>query len=379
MEPFKNLYSEDTSKTIATALKGVWPDFNRRRFLNNIGNALQPLELKARMQLLADRIETELPPDPEITFPLLIQALAKDETSSEGLSGFSVWPLTEIIARRGLNHFNLSMFALSEMTSRFTAEFAIRPFLREFPNRTLAQLEEWTQHPNEHIRRLVSEGSRPLLPWGERLTAIRDNPKLTQPLLEKLKDDPSEYVRRSIANHLNDHSKGHPEYVLDIIRKWLREVNGNESSLTAQNRLRLARHATRTLLKSGHARALKIHGYAPPTAVELIDWCIHPKAIQIGTALHYRLNIRNRSDTPAKILFDYAIHHQKANGTHSPKVFRGRERKLQPGEVWSIEGKHPIRPVTTRKYYPGIQHFEPRINGKAFPRQAFTLLIGTSS
>jgi 3-methyladenine DNA glycosylase AlkC len=367
MEPFKNEFSHAKARRIGEALKRAHPVFPMARFNKGLESALEPLELKQRMQLIADRIEACLPEDPRLMFPVLTGALAADASDSSGLRGFLVWPLTEIVARRGLPHFDESMVALHGMTKRFTAEFAIRPFLREHRQRTLKQLRVWCGDPDEHVRRLVSEGSRPLLPWGGNLTELLEPPHPTLALLEKLHRDPSDYVRLSVSNHLNDFSKHHPSLVIATLSRW-RGANPDDPRLE-----KLARHACRTLLKAGHAEALEFHGYGAAKSLQL-DLCeLAQTKVKTGGSLDYGLIIRNASKRPVKVMFDYAIHHRKANGSLGPKVFKGRVRELAPGESWEITGRHSFKPVTTRVYHPGIHRFEPRINGKAFPGTEFVL------
>jgi 3-methyladenine DNA glycosylase AlkC len=367
MEPFKNEFSHAKARRIGEALKRAHPAFPMARFNKGLESALEPLELKQRMHLIADRIESVLPAHPPEMFSILVKSLAMDECDTRGLRGFLVWPLTEIVARRGLPHFEESMAALREMTKRFTAEFAIRPFLREHRQRTLKQLRAWCGDPDEHVRRLVSEGSRPLLPWGGNLTELLEPPHPTLALLEKLHRDPSDYVRLSVSNHLNDFSKHHPALVIDTLTRW-RDANPDDPRLA-----KLARHACRTLLKAGHAEALEFHGYGAAKSLQL-DVCeLAQDQVKTGGSLGYRMILRNASKRPLKVMFDYAIHHRKANGSLSPKVFKGRVRELAPGEVWEITGSHSFKPVTTRVYHPGIHRFEPRINGKAFPGREFVL------
>ncbi|MEI6178071.1 MAG: DNA alkylation repair protein, partial [Verrucomicrobiota bacterium] len=192
MEPFKNEFSFAKARRIAESLKRVHPQFSMVKFSRGLEDALLPLELKQRMHLLADRIEGCLPAHPPEMFGILVKTLAMDESNSHGLRGFLVWPLTEVVARRGMDHFEDAMNALREMTRRFSAEFAIRPFLRARRARTLKQLHAWCLHPDEHVRRLVSEGSRPLLPWGGNLPELLDAPHPTLALLDKLHRDPSD-------------------------------------------------------------------------------------------------------------------------------------------------------------------------------------------
>jgi 3-methyladenine DNA glycosylase AlkC len=369
MEPFKNAFSYPNARRIAECLKRAHPAFSLPRFSKGLEEALEPLELKARMHLIADRIEGGLPAHPPVLFPILVKTLAEDEADTRGLRGFLVWPLTEIVARRGLGHFSESMAALCEMTKRFTGEFAIRPFLRHDRELVLKQLHAWCAHPDEHVRRLVSEGSRPLLPWGGNLPDLLEPPHPTLGLLEKLHRDPSDYVRLSVSNHLNDFSKHHPSLVIETLARW-RDANPDDARLE-----KLARHACRTLLKAGHPGALELHGYGSAKALALEISEIRKPSVKLGGHLEYRLVIRNTLRRPVKVMFDYAILHRKANGTLSPKVFKGRVRDLAPGELWEITGRHPLKPVTTRVYHGGVHGFEPRLNGRAFPAMDFLLRV----
>jgi 3-methyladenine DNA glycosylase AlkC len=364
----KNSFSAENARRIAIQLRRVHPVFSVPAFCDGLENALRPLELKQRMQLIADRIEANLPTDPPRLFALLVASLVKDESDAEGLRGFAVWPLTEIVARRGLDHFDEAMTALRAMTRCFTAEFASRPFLLHQPQRTLRQLKKWCRDPDENVRRLVSEGSRPLLPWGERLPQIMANPSLTLPLLELLHHDESAFVRLSVSNHLNDFSKVHPDLVIDTLVKW-RSAKAADAHFD-----KLARHACRTLIKQGHPRALALQGFGAADALEITPPVITP-TVKLGGHLDYRFTIRNTSSQPQRVLFDYAIWHRKANGSLTAKVFKGSIKELAADESWDIQGRHPLKPITTRTYYPGVHGFEPRLNGKAFPTHDFLLKI----
>lgn len=367
MEPFKNQFSYLNACRIAESLEQIYPAFSMPKFCKGLEDALEPLELKQRMQLLADRIEAGLPTHPPELFSILVKTLADDEADNHGLRNFLVWPLTEIVARRGQDHFEPAMHALSEMTNRFTAEWAIRPFLRTHRERTLAHLLKWCAHPDEHVRRLVSEGSRPLLPWGERLPDLLNSPFPTLVLLDRLYQDPSDYVRLSVSNHLNDFSKHHPELVLETLTRWRKNAQGNPQFE------KLARHACRTLIKNGHAGALAFHGFGNAKSLGLDAVELKNPTLRIGDRLSYRLMVKNLSNSPQRVLFDYAILHQKANGQRTPKVFKGRTRELTAGEIWEIEGQHSFKIVTTRVYHPGDHGFEVRLNGKAFPSVEFML------
>ncbi|MFZ9936300.1 MAG: DNA alkylation repair protein [Luteolibacter sp.] len=364
MEPLKNELSAAKVRTIGSAIRRVHPGFPMDRYQRGLEDALEPLELKQRVRFIAERIGTCLPEDPKTMFPILTGALAVDD-----MRGFLVWPLTEVVARRGLGHFVESMRALREMTCRFTAEFAIRPFLRAMPEKTLRQLHQWCDDPDHHVRRLVSEGSRPFLPWGGNLTELLDPPHPTLGLLEKLHRDPSDYVRLSVSNHLNDISKRHPELVVGTLARWRKSAPRN------RHWEKLARHASRTLIKQGHPAALDLHGFGAARLLEVVSLKLGCKTVKLGEFLDYELVIRNLGRGEVRVLFDYAIHHRKANGSLSPKVFKGRVKPLAAGGTWHVRGSHPIKPVTTRVYHSGIHLFEPRINGMAREVREFKLVL----
>jgi 3-methyladenine DNA glycosylase AlkC len=367
MVPFKEHFSYAKARSIAAEIRCAHPGFDIKAFTRGLEKKLAPLELKQRMHAVADHIEAALPLDAPELFAVLLQALAGN--GEHGLKGFAVWPLTEIVARRGLGHFAESMDALEQMTQRFTAEFAIRPFIRHHREKTLRQLHRWCKHPNEHVRRLVSEGSRPFLPWGGNLPELLESPYQTLDLLEKLHRDSSDYVRLSVANHLNDFSKGNAKLVIETLKRW-RKALPHDPQLE-----KLSRHACRTLLKNGHPAALKLHGYGSADSLEIESFNLHGNSICVGEKIAYQLVIHNKSRQSLRVMFDYAIHHRKAKGTLTPKVFKGRVKELAAGERWEISGTHSFRQVTTRVYHAGKHQFEPRLNGRAFRAQKFVLEI----
>lgn len=349
----KNLYSEETAVVIARAMRGAWKPFPEKKFLRGIGAELAPLELKARMALLADRLEASLPDKVPELFRILTDSLPAVGSEPMGWRGFLVWPLTEIVSRRGLPYFEESMTALREMTIRFTSEFAIRRFLREDPERVLARFHEWCADPNEHVRRFVSEGTRPYLPWGGNLPEFARAPYPTLPLLEKIHADESDYVRLSVANHLNDLSKQSPEVVLETLARW---------GMASTHAQRLARHACRTLLKNGHTGALRLHGYGA-TRWEVAEFSLSSATVPLGGALAFSFVVRNPGKKPTALMFDYAVHYRKADGSLRAKVFKGATRQLAAGESRKIEARHVFREMTTRKHHPGGHKIELLLNG----------------
>jgi 3-methyladenine DNA glycosylase AlkC len=312
-------------------------------------------------------MRAHLAPEYAAALDHLLDALPPPLDGCEQVSlGWEYWCFCQFVQDHGRHDFDRSMPALREMTRRFSAEFAVRPFIARYPERSMALLRAWAQDADPHVRRLASEGSRPRLPWGERLTALQADPGPALPILEALKDDPEEYVRRSVANHLNDLSKDHPEAVVAIAGRWLDGAS--------RDRQRLVRHALRTLIKRGHPGALAALGYGPArVALEALE--VSPTAAALGGKVQLTLRLRSTADAAQTLLIDYAVHHVKADGSRSPKVFKWTARSLPAGGALTLTRWHSLKRVTTRRYYPGLHLVEVQINGRSMGRAEFTLSV----
>jgi 3-methyladenine DNA glycosylase AlkC len=321
---------------------------------------------------IADALEATLPDDFDRAAGLIESALAPAATSDDlgfqttdaGLAGWIGWPLGEFIARRGQAMPDRGLQALHALTQRFTGEFAIRPFLVNHFTHTLGTLARWQHDPSAHVRRLVSEGSRPRLPWGLQIKSLIADPRPTLPLLLTLQDDRSEYVRRSVANHLNDIAKDHPAVVGD----WLETHLPGASA----ERRTLLRHASRTLVKKGDARVLKAWGLGSAFRGEA-SFTITPRRIAVGGAVALELKLVSTAAKSQVLAIDYVVHHVKANGSTSPKVFKGWQLTLAPKETRILARKHSLRPITTRVYHPGEHRVDVQINGKPVASSSFVL------
>lgn len=373
-EPFKNLIHAGTVDAAARHLARTTPEFDARRFRRLASQGLEGLEFKARARHLCSALEDTLPADFAANCDAIEAALAPirgNEALSElydrddGLSGWVVWPLSEYVARRGLDSPKRALAALHAMTQRFSAEWALRPFIERHPELTFATLTRWTRDPSEHVRRLVSEGSRPRLPWGLQLRSLIADPSPTLPLLERLQDDPSEYVRRSVANHLNDIAKDHPGRVADWLEQHLPDAPAPRRALL--------RHASRTLIKRGDRRVLEAWGLGRPFAGEAA-LTVSPRRIALGEAVTLALTLHSRAKRAQRLVIDYAVHHVKANGGTAPKVFKGWNVTLAPGETRALEKRHALKPITTRTYHAGRHAVDVRINGKVCAEGAFILV-----
>lgn len=266
--PLKQLMDRKLVALIGESLAGVVPGFNERRFRARAMRNLDAHELKERASIIAEAMAEQLPASFDDLAPLLIRSLGPplQRTEGNGLAPFFYYPHTQLIVARGVTHFESGMKANYELTKRFTAEFSIRPLLIEHRSRCLKVLKQWANDDNTHVRRLVSEGTRPRLPWAMRLPEFQANPNLSLPLLEMLKDDPEQYVRRSVANHLGDIAKDHLEVALDVCEEWIRELKRSKASAHMKNRLWIVRHALRHPAKKGNARAITIREMASDKA-----------------------------------------------------------------------------------------------------------------
>jgi 3-methyladenine DNA glycosylase AlkC len=281
-----------------------------------------------------------------------------------GLSKWALWPVGEFVARRGLETPERALQVLHALTQSFTAEWAIRPFILEHPALTFATLARWVDDPSEHVRRLVSEGSRPRLPWGMQLKPLVADPSPTLPLLEALMDDDSDYVRKSVANHLNDIAKDHPHLVADWLEKHLPGAS--------RQRHALLRHASRSLIKGGDARVLGAFGQGGQFRGEAV-LSTSPSRIRLGDAITLDVVLRPAGKKPLSLVVDYAVHHIKANGSASAKVFKGWTFALPPAQTRTLRKTHAIKPITTRRYFSGTHRVELLVNGRVVAEARFEL------
>lgn len=373
MEPFKTLISPELVRLLAGHLARHLPPFDPAAFCAEAIPRLVPLEMKARVAMLADLLAERLPTDTAARNAVLLSVLHPDtETLGNrrsdrlGVAGWGIWPLSTLVGRTGLDDFEGSLATLRQMTMRHTAEFDVRPFLIADQARALAVIGTWTADPNQHVRRLASEGTRPRLPWGVRLPGLVADPGPALPILTALRDDPSEYVRRSVANHLNDIAKDHPALVVQLAADWMKGAG--------KPRQALLRHACRSLIKAGNAEALAVFGIAPP-AVDVSPVAVDNPTIRVGEDLAFAATIRSTGAEAQALVIDYVIHFRKANGQLTAKVFKGGKATLEPGACLHFARRHSFRPITTRTYYGGAHRVALRINGKDTAPAAFTLSI----
>ncbi len=370
-EPLKNEYNSEMITLMGDHFKRVWTEFDTIGFGNMCRDGLESLELKERIARISEALTEFLPEDDfEHAVSIMLASLAPDIKDGsfawkQGITGWGTLPLNHYVSTHGLKHFDVSMAFLKESTSHFSAEFDIRFFILHSQELTLKLLHTWAKNKNYHVRRLVSEGARPRLPWAMKLQPFIDDPSSILSLLESLKDDDEEYVRRSVANNLNDISKDHPDLVADIVKEWLEGAD--------KNRTRLIKHACRTLIKQGHRPTLEALGYGEPQ-VSLELFKINTPQVEFNQILEFEVFLRSTSSEAQDLIIDYAIHHLKANGRTSPKVFKWKNAKLNPKSPISATKRHAIKPITTRTYYNGTHAIEIIANGISLGRKNFELV-----
>ena len=365
-EPLKNSFGPDVIERVADALLAAGASFDRAGFVAVALDGFDELELTGRARHVAAAMAAHLPEDRAEALRLVTASLGPEDEELVGMEGFFYLPHVYFVADYGLDHFEEAMSAQYELTKRFTAEFSIRAYLEHHEEATLARLREWTKDPSEHPRRLVSEGTRPRLPWAGRLRAFQANPAPVVELLELLKDDESEYVRRSVANNLNDIAKDHPDLVVEIAGRWWAGAD--------ENRRRLIRHGLRTIIKAGNPDALEVLGYGPNSPLVIREVTVSPDDPAIGGKVRVEATVHNPTGSLLGGLIDLRVHFVKANGSTSPKVFKGAEIEVEPGQETVVAKTVSLRQHTTRTHYPGRHEVDLLVNGEVRPGTSFDLL-----
>lgn len=364
MEPFKNLINEKVMAKMSQLLSDHGAKFNHERFLKNSKKELSTKELKERVAFVALRLNESFEGDYQSSIKSLLK-IQKNKLA-EGLSGFELWPLTHFISEYGLDNFEVSLSAIGELTKDFTGEWAIRPFLIKDLKKTKKFLDLWSESDCHHQRRLVSEGTRPLLPWGIKLHEFQNSPQIMWPYLEKLKNDESMYVRKSVANHINDHTKKQSEFVISKLVTW------NKNKKITDDEKWIIKHALRTLIKAAHPEALELIGvksnFAFASGIKL-----RKDKIKMGETLIIDGVIKSTATSLEKIIVDVEVHLLKSNGSYNVKCFKGKTLQLEGNQKVAVELKIPFKEVTTRKYYSGKHYVNLLVNGKRFKKLNFDL------
>jgi 3-methyladenine DNA glycosylase AlkC len=371
-DALKNFFDAPLVDSLAGELARVYPALKRQGFVSDALLGLEALELTARGAHLAEVMRRHLPADYTTALRVLVRSFGPELESSEsfGMAPFRYLPHACFIAKFGLDDFEASMGALFELTKRFTAEGGIRPFIVKYPEQTQALLVRWASNPNVHVRRLVSEGMRPRLPWAPRLRELQKDPARVLELLELLKDDTQRYVQRSVANNLNDIAKDHPDRVVSVCRRW--------SEGAPEGRRWIIKHALRSLVKRGNPGALQLLGVGAKPRVEVRGVQIVPRRPAIGKTVVISFELASTARAAQELLIDYAVHFIKSNGAPRAKVFKLKRVSLAAKAHVQLKAKLSLSNMTTRQHYPGRHVVELLVNGIAFELCAFELCASSS-
>jgi 3-methyladenine DNA glycosylase AlkC len=364
----KHLLPMTAALQLGKGLKSAGVTLSLAAWQRALGADFEQLGLMDRGRRLSGVLGQFLPRDFRQAAPLLVESMGlpmgldkRGEPVAPGdvASSFYHLPHSMYIAEHGLGHLPEAMLAQHALTQRFTAEFSLRPFLQVHTHATLAHLTQWASDPNAHVRRAVSEATRPRLPWAARLPDFVRDPSPVLPLLTRLRDDSSSYVRRSVANHLNDIGKDHPDLLTGTARQWL------DDAPVPASRQALLRHALRTAIKRGDAQALALFGHGQASVLQIQSANINPSKARIGESVTLHCTLRNPSAQAASALADWRVFYVKANGTLSPKVFKGSTVQIDAHGHGVLEKTLSLRQMSTRTHHPGRHTVEIVLNGHA--------------
>lgn len=363
---FKNLYNERFYLTLATHLQKCLVDFNKQQFMAlMLCDNFEQLELKERMSHTKDVMHQFMPTDFSQAADILIALIASltEEGIKEGSIEYMFLP--EYIETYGINHYQTSVNTFEKITQFTSAEFAVRSFLIKYPEQMLTQMLLWSKHSHYLVRRLASEGSRPRLPWAIALQVYKKSPTPVLPILHNLIDDPTEIVRRSVANNLNDIAKDNPDVVVTFVKQY----KGKSAQFD-----RTIKHACRTLLKQACPETLKLFGY-DSNEIDLVDFTVLTKKVTMGGSAEFTFSLKNISAKEKKVRLEYGLYFLKKNGQLSKKVFKISERVLAANELHQVQRKQSFKAISTRVYHLGKHQVSIILNGKEFAPKDFELVV----
>ncbi|MDD2895777.1 MAG: DNA alkylation repair protein [Aliarcobacter sp.] len=354
-EQLKNLYSKEFILKLANKLFLTYENFEKENFINSIfDTSWEDLELKARMRHIALSLNKYLP----LAYKKQLEILKEVKKDFGGLEAMVFQDFVEVF---GLDDFAESMKALEVFTQDSSSEFAIRQFILKYEEETMEQMKIWSQSSNEHLRRLSSEGCRPRLPWAVALPKFKQNPSKVLEIIELLKNDKSLYVRKSVANNLNDISKNNPLLVIEFVKANL----GSSKELDW-----ICKHASRTLLKKGDKQILDLFDFSKSHHINITDFC-YDKSVNVDENLTFSFEI-NSDEIIGNVRLEYVIYYLKSNNIHNKKVFMISQNEIKSSSK-KFTKKQSFKNMTTRKHYLGKHFIAILINGEEILKEEFYL------
>lgn len=346
----KDFIDRDSITAVVAAIGEHAPQVDVPAVVDEImGAGWDDMALKQRIRRIAVVVRSYLPASYSEALRILCTAATHIDAG-----WMSLWAFNDFVEEFGVDYPEDSLPALEQFTKLASAEFAVRPFIRSYPDMMAEQMLAWAASDDPAVRRLASEGFRPRLPWGMGLPALKKDPSPILPVLARLRSDPSEDVRRSVANNLNDISKDHPEVVVELLSEWGVGEDGARS---------LRKHALRTLVKAGHPDALRLLGFSPHPEVRLADVSVRPMVAKVGASVQVEFVVESTSEETQRLMIDYAVTYQNASGSGSRKVFKGSIADVEPSSSITVTRKVSLAQRTTRKVFPGPHGVEVQVNG----------------
>lgn len=355
-EPLKNMYSKAYMNKFADVFAANEPRFSRKKFLGLLFDSeWEQKELKQRMRHISHCLHKTLPGGYEENIKVLMNAVKE-------FRGFLSMIFPDYVEVYGLDNPKLSMKALELFTQHGSSEFAVRPFIIKYPGIFMPQMLKWAGHKDHHVRRLASEGSRPRLPWAIALPEFKKNPAPVLKILEVLKNDESEYVRKSVANNLNDISKDNPEIALKTAAKWFGK-NKNTNWIV--------KHGMRGLLKKGNKTALKLFGWHGADGIKVKNLRLSAEKIKLGDKFEFSFELFPVEPGNGNIRIEYTIDFLTSTGKVSRKIFKITEGKFEKGKKYIFNRKHSLKDLTTRKHFKGKHTIAIIVNGEMTAKRDF--------
>lgn len=359
MEPLKEMFNEHFYKEFALEFQKVFNVFDKKKFVKEVTFEIENLSLNQRLRKTSLVLKNYLPSDFDSAINIMMEVIPNTK------KGYTSLVFPDYVSLYGHHHFKKSMEALKFFTQFGSSEFAIREFLRTDFKKTIKVMEAWSKDKNYHVRRLASEGSRPRLPWSFKLDEVINTPSVTKVILNNLKEDDELYVRKSVANHLNDISKENADYMLDFISSW--DISNQKTSW-------IIKHACRTLIKKGNSKSLLIFNYEKKPKISLENFTWNTSNVRLGEILSFQFDVVSKKNSNQKLVIDYIIHYKKATKEFSAKVFKLKDIVLAPKQTVSISKSQVFKDFSTRKHVSGTHILEIQINGVSFYRQYFEVL-----
>lgn len=369
-EPLTSQYGPEIPRRIAAMIERVHPTFASRAFVAQALRGYGALGLLPRARQIARALADHLPRDYPAALEVVLRSLGPPApaTSGGGMATFVYLPHVYWVAEHGLDHLEASVRAMHAITQRFSFEFGLRPFVERHPREMLEVLRRWCDDPSPHVRRLVSEGLRPRLPWATRLRVFEHDPRPVIALLERLRDDPDEAVRRSVANHLNDLGRADPALLVEVCTRWAKDA--------PPARLRLIRHALRTQVARGDPHALTVLGYGARPKVALRDASVSPARAPIGGTVRVSFELASATRRTQRVLVDLRVTYAgRQAGTGRTKVFKLEAGELRPSETMALTRRLSLRQMSTRTHHPGTHRVEALVNGVPYPLGTFEVVV----